>query len=103
MSGTDDSGRDTAKREPNGLAEPHTRPRHRRSWGGRVTLGIVLATAGAVLAWRAGAFSPATSSGTGRGAPAPATAAVTRQDLSATTPVTASLGYADSYLVRSSP
>jgi hypothetical protein len=59
----------------------------------------VLATAGAVLAWRAGVFSPATSSGTGRGAPAPATAAVTRQDLAAVTPVSASLGYADSYPV----
>ena len=34
------------------------------------------------------------------GAPAPATAAVTRQDLSATTPVTATLGYAGSYTVR---
>jgi hypothetical protein len=55
--------------------------------------------AGAVLAWRAGAFSPAASSGTGRGAPAPTTAAVTRQHLSATTPVTATLGYADSYSV----
>ncbi|HYV81644.1 MAG TPA: efflux RND transporter periplasmic adaptor subunit [Streptosporangiaceae bacterium] len=99
MSGTDSRGRDTAEWEPNGLGQPHTRHRPRRSWGSRVTLGIVLATAGAVLAWRAGAFSPATSSGTGRGAPAPATAAVTRQDLSATTPVTASLGYADSYLV----
>jgi hypothetical protein len=99
VSGTDSRGRDTAEWEPNGLGEPHTRHRPRRSWGSRVTLGIVLATAGAVLAWRAGAFSPATSSGTGRGAPAPATAAVTRQDLSATTPVTASLGYADSYLV----
>ena len=99
MSGTDSRGRDTAEWEPNGLGQPHTRHRPRRSWGGRVTLGIVLATAGAVLAWRAGAFSPATSSGTGRGEPAPATAAVTRQDLSATTPVTASLGYADSYLV----
>ena len=99
MSGTDSRGRDTAEWEPNGLGQPHTRHRPRRSWGSRVTLGIVLATAGAVLAWRAGAFSPATSSGTGRGAPASATAAVTRQDLSATTPVTASLGYADSYLV----
>ena len=99
MSGTDSRGRDTAEWEPNGLGQPHTRHRPRRSWGGRVTLGIVLATAGAVLAWRAGAFSPATSSGTGRGEPAQATAAVTRQDLSATTPVTASLGYADSYLV----
>jgi hypothetical protein len=82
---------------PNADAQ-RTRPRH-RPWGW-AALGIVMAvTAGAVLAWRAGAFSPAASSGTGRGAPAPATAAVTRQDLSATTPVTASLGYADSYLV----
>ena len=37
--------------------------------------------------------------GRGQGAPAPATAAVTRQDLSATTPVTATLGYAGSYTV----
>ena len=51
-------------------------------------------------AWRAGVFSPAASSGSGQqGAPAPATAAVTRQDLSAVTPVTATLGYADSYPV----
>jgi hypothetical protein len=46
-------------------------------------------------------FAPAASSGSGQqGAPAPATAAVTRQDLSATTPVTATLGYAGSYTVR---
>ena len=66
-----------------------------------MALGIVVVVAGgAVAAWRAGAFSPAASSGTGqRGAPAPATAAVTRQDLSATTPVTATLGYAGSYPV----
>jgi multidrug efflux pump subunit AcrA (membrane-fusion protein) len=44
-------------------------------------------------------FSPAASSGAGQGAPAPATATVTRQDLSATTPVTATLGYTDSYTV----
>ena len=37
--------------------------------------------------------------GRAAGAPAPATAAVTRQDLSATTPVTATLGYAGSYPV----
>jgi hypothetical protein len=56
--------------------------------------------AGAVAAWRAGAFSPAAASGAGQqGAAAPATAAVTRQDLSATTPVTATLGYAGSYTV----
>ena len=92
-------GGDAAQRETNEVAAQHTRPRH-RPWGGWAALGIVMAvTAGAALAWSAGAFSPAASSGTGRGAPAPATAAVTRQDLSATTPVTATLGYADSYPV----
>jgi hypothetical protein len=60
----------------------------------------VAAAAGGVTAWRAGAFSPAAPSGAEQqGAPAPATAAVTRQDLSATTPVTATLGYAGSYTV----
>jgi len=99
VSGTDSRGGDAAQRETNEVAAQHTRPRH-RPWGGWAALGIVMAVAaGVVLAWRAGAFSPAASSGTGRGAPAPATAVVTRQDLSATTPVTATLGYADSYTV----
>jgi hypothetical protein len=99
VSGTDSRGGDTAHGERNEVAAQHTRRRH-RSWGRWATLGIVMAlAAGAVLAWRAGAFSPAASSGTGRGAPAPTTAAVTRQHLSATTPVTATLGYADSYPV----
>jgi hypothetical protein len=65
-----------------------------------VTLGIVVVAAGAVAGWRAGVFSPAATSGAaGPGAPAPATAAVRRQDLVATTPVTATLGYAGSYPV----
>jgi hypothetical protein len=66
-----------------------------------VALGIVVVVAaGAVAGWRAGVFSPAASPGSGpQGAPAPATAAVTRQDLSATTPVTATLGYAGSWTV----
>jgi hypothetical protein len=72
--------------------------------GGRsrwVVLGIaVVVAAGSVAAWGAGVFSPATSSGAGQqGAAAPATAAVIRQDLSATTPATATLGYAGSYPV----
>jgi hypothetical protein len=73
--------------------------RHRR--GGWAALGIVVVVAaGAVSAWRAGVFSPAASPGAGQqGAAAPATAAVTRQDLSATTPVTATLGYAGSWTV----
>jgi hypothetical protein len=62
---------------------------------------VVVVVAGAVSVWRAGVFAPATSSGSGQqGAPAPATAAVTRQDLSATTPVAATLGYAGSWTVR---
>jgi hypothetical protein len=61
---------------------------------------VAVLAAGTVAAWRAGAFSPGVPAGTGQqGAPAPATAAVTRQDLSATTPVTATLGYAGSYAV----
>jgi hypothetical protein len=65
-----------------------------------VALGIVVVVAaGAVAGWRAGVFSPAASSGTGQGAPAPATQPVVREDLSATTPVTATLGYAGSYPV----
>jgi hypothetical protein len=72
-----------------------------RGRGRWVALGIVaLVAAGAVSAWRSGAFSPSASSGSRQlGAPAPATAAVTRQDLSAVTPVTATLGYAGSYSV----
>jgi hypothetical protein len=74
------------------------RSRGRRRW---VALGIVVVVvAGAASAWRAGAFSPAASSGAGgQGTPAPATAAVTRQDIAAVTPETATLGYAGSYLV----
>ena len=62
-----------------------------------VALGIVVAAA-AVSAWQAGVFSPAAPS-RAQGTPAPATAAVTRQDLTATTPVTATLGYAGSFPV----
>jgi hypothetical protein len=60
---------------------------------------VIVVAAGAVAAWRAGVFSPAASSGAGAGSPPTATAAVTRQDLSATTPETATLGYAGSYSV----
>ena len=66
-----------------------------------MTLGIVaVVAAGAVSAWRLGMVSPAALSGAGPEALEPATAAVTRQDIAATTPVTATLGYAGSYPVR---
>ncbi len=102
MSETVSPGQETG--QPTATAEA------RRSGGrGRwVALGVVLAmAAGAVSAWRAGAFSPVASSGSGgQGLPAPATATatatatVTRQDIAAMTPVTATLGYAGSYTVR---
>jgi hypothetical protein len=72
--------------------------RGRRRW---VALGIVaVVAAGVVSAWRAGVFSQAASSGAGQQGAPPATAAVTRQDIAATTPLTATLGYAGSYPVR---
>jgi hypothetical protein len=70
-----------------------------RSRGRGVALGVVVViAAAAVSAWQAGVFSPAAPS-QAQGAPAPATAPLTRQDLTATTPVTATLGYAGSYPV----
>jgi hypothetical protein len=61
---------------------------------------VAVLAAGAVWAWRAGVFSPLASSAAGPYEVPPATAAVTRRDIAATTPVTATLGYAGSYLVR---
>ena len=70
-----------------------------RGHRGRIALGAaVLIAAGAVSAGQAGAFSPTPSSGPGpQRAPTPATAAVTRRDIAAMMPVTATLGYAGSY------
>ena len=64
-----------------------------------LVLVVVAAGAGAGIAWAAGAFGSPGSSGTAQGAPAPATQAVVREDLSARVPVTATLGYAGSYTV----
>jgi hypothetical protein len=71
--------------------------RHRRAAAGAAA---VIVAVGGVAAWRAGVFGQEGSTATAakRGAP-PATQAVTRQDLSATTPLTATLGYAGSYTV----
>ena len=91
-----------AGQQPEALAAAEARgSRGRGRW---VALGILaVVAAGAVSAWRAGVFSPAASSGAGQqGAPATttATATATRQDIAATTPLTATLGYAGSYTVR---
>jgi hypothetical protein len=62
---------------------------------------VVLAAGGVVTAWRSGVLGPASSPGLGLGsAPPPATAPVIRRDLSETTTVNATLGYAGSYTVR---
>jgi hypothetical protein len=61
---------------------------------------VVAAGAGAAGAWYAGAFRPHGSPAPATaGAPPPATKAVQRLDLSATTPESATLGYAGSYTV----
>jgi hypothetical protein len=63
--------------------------------------GLVLAVlAGTGIAWRTGAFRSDGSSGVPQGTPPPATQPVVREELSSTTPVTAILGYAQSYTVR---
>lgn len=66
-----------------------------------VVAAVVVAVMAAVLAgWRAGVFPSGASPGAGGGpSAAPATATVVREDLSATTPVAATLGYAGHYPV----
>jgi hypothetical protein len=100
VSETVSTGRETGPKEAGPSAAEARRPRGRNRW---VALSIVVVVAaGAVSGWRAGAFAPPARSGSGsggQGESAPATAAVTRQNLSAVTPVTATLGYAGSYPV----
>jgi hypothetical protein len=73
----------------------------RRRRGGWLAAGILVAGGVSVMsAWAAGAFSAASSpGGSGPGVPAPATAAVVREDVAAVTPVAATLGYAGSFTV----
>ena len=61
---------------------------------------VVLVAAGAGAASATGVFWSRGSSGGGRGTPPPATQSVVREDLSAQTPVSGTLGYTGSYTVR---
>jgi hypothetical protein len=63
--------------------------------------GVVLVVlgAGVTAGWRAGMLTPAASPADAPGASAPATAAVVREAIAATTPVAATLGYAGSWTV----
>jgi hypothetical protein len=75
------------------------RPRStRRRWVATVVVVVVLG-AGAGAARAAGAFGSKGSSGPNTGAAPPQTSTVTRRDISATTSLTATLGYAGSYTV----
>jgi hypothetical protein len=64
-----------------------------------LVMSLAIVVAGGLAAWSAGAFASGAPSGNGP-LSAPQTQAVTRQSLSATTPVNATLGYAGSYTVR---
>lgn len=92
----------TPREEALASAEAARSGPRRGGLGGRgrwVALGVVVVVAAGVAGWRAGVFSPAAPPTAAQGASPPATAVVVRQDLAATTPVTATLGYAGSYTV----
>jgi len=78
----------------------YAQPRRRHHPAVATALVLVVLAAGGGIAWAAGAFRSRGSSGAESGAPPPATRVVTRQDLSSTTPVNATLGYAGSYTIR---
>jgi hypothetical protein len=91
-------GRVVAAAEPDGVwAATGSRRRGLARW---VAAGIVaVLVVGGAVAWRAGAFSRASSPGGGPGSPPPATQPVVRTDLVAQTPVDGTLGYAGAYTV----
>jgi multidrug efflux pump subunit AcrA (membrane-fusion protein) len=103
MSRTASRGREEAGQRDGAVAAGKTgqaRPDVRRLRTVTVVLVLVVLGAGAGIAGAAGAFRTHGSSGTGQGAPAPATQPVLQENLSSQLPVTATLGYADSYPVH---
>ena len=101
MSETFSRGRDATRPADSQAGLTPRSGRGRRAAAGAAA--VMVAVGGAAV-WRAGVFgqegSPATATATATaGTAPPATQAVTRQDLSATTPLTATLGYAGSYTV----
>jgi hypothetical protein len=100
MSGTVTAGTEASRPQTAGLAARHPAPRHRRRRVATgVSLVVALAAGGAAGAWHAGAFSSAALPGGGRQR-ATATRPVVRENIAATTPVAATLGYAGGYSVR---
>jgi hypothetical protein len=80
-----------------GAAQPHRR--RRRALALVLVLALVVLATGAGIAWSEGTFGSHGPAAVGQGAPPPATQPVAREDLSSTTPVNATLGYAGSYTV----
>jgi hypothetical protein len=98
MSGTVSHGGEAGRRD-GAAAAGQAQPRGRRRRAITVLLVLVVLGAGAGIAWLAGVPGAHGSSGTGQGVPPPATQPVALEDLSSVAPVTATLGYADSYTV----
>ena len=96
------SRNERAVQQPDGVPGAPAGQAPRRVRGRWLAAGVVvvLAAGGVAAAWRAGAFSPAASPDGRTGAARATTQAVMRRDLSATTPVTGTLGYAGSWTVR---
>ncbi len=80
-------------------ADATARPGRSRGRGRWVALCMVVVAAAGVTGWRAEVDSAAAPAGTAGPGAAPATRPVVREDLSAVTPVAATLGYAGSYTV----
>ena len=79
---------------------PGAEGKRKRRRGGWLAAGVVVVvTAAAVAAWREGVFPAAAPRHGQAGQPAPATRPVLRLDITATTPLPATLGYAGSYTV----
>jgi hypothetical protein len=100
MSETVSHGRDAARQAAGAAtaAERNAAPRRVQvRWALAAGVAVVVA-AGLIAVWSAGAVSSGSSHGNGA-LSAPETQPVTRQNLSSTTPVSATLGYAGSYTV----
>lgn len=101
MSETTSPGRyqETNQREdPEDLVAVTRHRSKRRRWVAAAVVVVVLG-AGAGGAWSAGVYRPHGSASGNTGAPPPQTYPVTRQNISETTSVNSTLGYAASYMV----
>src|SRR5260221_1885844 len=105
MSGTvpraREAGQQAAGQQAQALAAAEALGSGRRRRGRQVAAGLVVAVvvAAGAVAWLSGVFRSPGAAGPGRGAASVPTAAVTREDLSAVTPVSGTLGYSGSYTV----